>query len=163
MSRRIILSCLVLSFAITCGCAGLGPSSQVPPSSVGLDMSIKKLKAEFKSYEVYYSANLHNPSAILFIPKRSDFRLDLHWDWKPVKEKKRLNRMLDTIDKIYPRLSAIMTPTDQEKSRRELLAFIYTPAYASIRSAEEPNTYFLRNVPEQPHPDFRSEGNGGGR
>jgi hypothetical protein len=120
------------------------------------------LQANFESYEVYYSAKLHNPSAILFIPKQSEYTLTLHWDWQSVEDKKLLKRMQDTIDEIYPRLSAILTPTPQESGRRELLAYIYTPSYASLRPTDKPKTYFLRTIPELPHPDFRMDGNGGG-
>ena len=143
------------------GCAGLGSSSQAPTSSLGIDISLQELKNNFEKYTVYYSGKRHNPSAILFVPRQSEFKLRLHWDWYRIEQPALLHRLLDTIDKIYPRLYALLVPQAQEEETRNVLAFIYTPGYASVHETEDPRTYYVRPVPVQPHPDFMlNDGNG---
>jgi hypothetical protein len=150
--------CSILILCIAFGCAG--PPSQLPPSSVNMNVSLTQLRQDFEAYDVYYSAKLHNPSAILFVPTSSEYSLELDWRWHTIDTKERLNRLLGTIEVIYPQLSVIMTPSPQDTGQREALAYIYTPAYASVRKTDQPQTFFLRHVPEQPHPDF---GAGDGR
>jgi len=150
--------CLLLLFG---GCAGLGTSSQAPPSSVDIAISLQELRDNFGDYAVYYSGKRNNPSAILFIPKQSDFQLQLHWAWYQIEQPDLLHRMLDTIDKIYPRLYSLLAPQAPEKDSRDVLAFIYTPGYASVHETEKPRTYYVRPVPMQPHPDsMLHDGNG---
>lgn len=151
--------CLLLLLA---GCAGLGPSSQAPPSSRDIDISLQELKNNFRDYTVYYSGKRHNPSAILFVPGQGDSQLQLHWDWYPIEQPALLHRLLDTIDKIYPRLYLLLAPEEEKTGHREVLAYIYTPGYASVHKTDEPGTYYVRPVPMQPHPDFMLNGNGDG-
>jgi hypothetical protein len=154
------LLCLVLLLG---GCAGLGSSSQAPPSSLGIDISISELRDDFRDYRVYYSGKRHNPSAILFVPEQSEFRLRLHWGWYRIEEPALLARLLGTIEDIYPRLHVLLTPEEGESGRRQPLAYIYTPGHASVHETEEPRTYYLRPVPMKPHPDFMlNNGNGNG-
>ena len=149
--------CLVLLLG---GCAGLGSSSQAPPSSLDIDISLRELKDNFQEYTVYYSGKRANPSAILFVPKQSEFQLRLHWAWYRIEQPALLRRMLDSMDRIYPHLYALLAPQGQEKDTRNVLAFIYTPGYASVHKTEEPGTYYVRPVPELPHPDFRMRDSG---
>jgi hypothetical protein len=125
-----------------------------------METSVPELRQNFDEYNIYYSAKRHNPSAILFVPKSNQYILQLDWRWYPIDERQLLNRLLGTIDVIYPKLSAILTPSPQETGQRELLAFIYSPAYASVKKTDQPKTFFLRHVPEQPHPNFGAGGFG---
>jgi len=140
------------------GCAGLGSSSQAPPSSLNKDISLQELKKNYQNYTVYYSGARHNPSAILFVPRKSDFKLQLHWAWYQVEQLALLHRLIDTIEEIYPRLYVLLAPQAPHRESREILAYIYTPGYASVHKTGKPRTFYVRPVPVQPHPDFMMEG-----
>ena len=137
------------------GLMGLGPSSQVPPSSVGVDMDIDQLKTSSQSYEIFYAAKRYNPSAILFIQSDRRSRLELAPDWKPVDSKGFLHDLISHMKETKPHLSALVLPKDEPRGTEDVLGFIYTPAYASMRPVEDkPGTYYLRSIAEQFNPVY---------
>ncbi len=158
---------LVLFIAGLMGCQtfmGLGPSSQVPPSSVGVDMDIEQLKKSSQNYDIFYAAKRYNPSAILFIKSEKRSRLELAPDWKAVESKGSLYDLIKHMKETKPRLSALLLPNEEPRGKADVLGFIYTPAYASMRPVEDkPGTYYLRSVSEQFNPVyFGGDGNEGG-
>jgi hypothetical protein len=148
MNRKSLL--MILSLLLLIGCAsvgGLGNTTQMLPSSYGVSVTIDELEQGFAKHDVFYSGPVFNPSALLFRPPDTGFTLKLAADWKPVADRTKLKALIKKIETIDPKLWVLTTPgTDGSKS---LLAYIYTPAYASLRKAEDPDAFYLRAVPEQ--------------
>ncbi len=146
------LKALFLMISLSCliGCAALGhlgSSTQILPSSYGVAVSIDDLKHSFEDYEAFYSGPVYNPSAILFRPTATAPTLKLASGWKEVPHRAKLKALIKKIETIDPKLWVLATPDAKES--RSLLAYIYTPAYASLRKTQDPGTFFLRPVPEQ--------------
>jgi hypothetical protein len=148
------LTVLLLALLVA-GCAhigGFGPSSQIPPSDLGIQVSLQELQANRDQYDIYYSERVYNPSAVLFVPKDSEYTLKLLRGWHSADEYATLDDLLFRMDKLkpphYPRLYALVAPSREPGGERPLLGYIYTPDYASLRKGKEPGTYVLRKVPE---------------
>jgi len=141
---------IILSLLLLIGCASvgrLGDTTQMLPSSYGVSITIDELEQGFEEYGVFYSGPVFNPSALLFRPSDTGYSLKLAGGWKPVADRTKLEALLKKIDTIDPKLWVLTTPgADGTKG---LLAYIYTPAYASLRTTEDPDAFFLRAVPEQ--------------
>lgn len=133
------------------GCSGLGPSPQVPPYSIGIDISLKELKNSLPEYQVYYSDPSPHPSAVLFVPKKSDYHLKLLPGWQEAKDPQKLEDLIYRIDYSVPEpeLYALLTPPKQKTGQRDLLGFIYTPGYSTLRPTDEENTFTLSPVSSQ--------------
>ena len=162
MLKKIWLGvcCGMLGLMCVSGCASiskLGNSSQVFPSSLGLDVGIDQLRSNAASYDVMYSGPKYNPSAILFVPlDKSGPALKLTDDWKPVAPGPDLDDLFWKIDMGNPnlvKLKAVVPPEDGKQNVENVMAFIYTKAYASMQKVGE-NTYKLRGVPEQFNPNY---------
>jgi hypothetical protein len=137
------------------GFMGLGPSSQIPPSSVGVEMDIDQLKTSSQSYEIFYAAKRYNPSAVLFLYPEKRSLLELAPDWKPVDSKGALHDLIKHMKETKPHLSALVLPKDGPQGSEDVLGFIYTPAYASMRPVKDKTgTYYLRSVSEQFNPVY---------
>lgn len=151
------LGALFLILSMT-GCQtfmGLGPSSQVPPSSVGVEMDVDQLKKSSQDYEIYYAAKRYNPSAVLFLKPDMRARLELAPDWKPVDSKGSVYDLIKHMKETKPRLSALVLPQDEPRGKADVLGFIYTPAYASMRPVKDkPGTYYLRSISPQFNPVY---------
>lgn len=148
MFRTSLLMILSLLLLIGCASVGrLGDTTQMLPSSYGVSVTIEELEQGFEEYAVSYSGPVFNPSAILFRPPNTGFTLKLAADWKPVQDRTKLQALIKKIDTIDPKLWVLTTP--DANGSKSLLGYIYTPAYASLRTTEDPDTFFLRAVPEQ--------------
>jgi len=148
------LSVFLLALLVA-GCAqfgGFGPTAQVPPSKLGISISLQELKAERDKYDIYYSAEVYNPSAVLFVPKDSEYTLKLVRDWHQTGGYTTLDDLLFRMEKLrpphYPYLYALVAPAREGSGQRPLLGYIYTPDYASLRATDDPKTYVLRPVEE---------------
>jgi hypothetical protein len=150
--------CLAV-FILLSGCSlnGLMRSSQIYPSSLGLDVTIEQLRQNVQFYTIYYSGPVFNPSAILFVPQgESSLELRLDEDWKEVMPGPDLNDLFWRIDMGNPsnvKLWAVVPPDDRKRSAENIMAFLYTKAYAPIKKIND-NKYLLRSVPEQFNPDY---------
>jgi hypothetical protein len=146
------------------GCAvlnQLGTSSQVYPSSLGLDIRVEQLRQNAQDYDVYYSGPSNNPSAILFVLREQrPLNLELDRDWKEVVPGPDLEDLFWRIEmdrQNRVKLRAVVPPVERLQSADNVLAYIYTPAYASMRKVDE-NTYRLRDIPEQFSPAYHDDG-----
>jgi hypothetical protein len=128
----------------------LGPTAQVAPSSVGYEVQLEDLRKSFNAYDVYYSYRSYNPSAILFIFKEKQDNIRLINEWSKVKNEKDFNMMLTKLkDTINPRLSAVVPPIDDKRSKKHVLGFVYSPGYLSVRTTDKDDVYAIRSLSEQ--------------
>jgi hypothetical protein len=133
---------------------GLSGARQVLPSQAGVAISLEELVQNFDQYRVLYSAYFYNPSAILFIPKSQTKYLKPLKGWKPVKNTERLDSLLFKMDVLRPRLRVLQIRKPQTTSLPEILGYLYTPGFASLRPFTNHQGYAIRPVPEQFNPDY---------
>ena len=167
---------LVLVMLSGCGALNMGPSSQIPLSSAGLDTSLEHLQASQNQYSIHYSMNSQNPPAVIFIPNDSPYTLQLVDRginrWFEADSPELVTQVIRRIkdNKFggtrFPSLQAIVTPPGPEgQLKRDLLAYIYSKGYASLSEVEgEPDTFALLPVPPQRNLKFDNldEGMGAG-
>lgn len=162
--KRIMLVMYCVLLPLMAGCAvlnQLGSSSQVYPSSLGLDVQVDQLRRNAEDYDVYYSGPKYNPSAILFLVReQGQFELQLDDGWKKVLpgpdledlfwriEMERANRV---------KLRAVVPPVEGVQSAENVMAYIYTPGHASMRKVDG-ETYRLRDISEQFSPAYHDDG-----
>ena len=152
----------MIALAVVSGCASLGSlgsSSQVFPSSLGLDVNIEQLRVDARDYDVYYSGPQYNPSAILFVPEKKRLVLQLDKDWKNVAPGPDLDELFWKIEMGNPnqvKLKAVVPPREGERTAKDVLAYIYTEGYASLKVLG-PQSYKLRDVPEQFNPIYHNQ------
>jgi hypothetical protein len=158
----LIFCCLLLP--LLAGCAvldRLGTSSQVSPSTLGLDVQVEQLRHNAEGYDVYYSGPSFNPSAILFVVQEQDqLELQLDEGWKKVLPGPELEDLFWRIEMDRPsraKLRAVVPPEEKLHSAKNVLAYIYSPAYASMRRVNQ-HTYYLQAVAEQYNPLYHDDG-----
>jgi len=174
--RYITLSVLSLMALSGCGVLDVGPATQVPLSSAGLEMTLDQLRAEQDKYSIHYSLNSQSPPGVVFIPKDSPYTLQLIDRginrWYEAETPELVTQVIRRIKDNrfggtrFPSVQAIVTPSKgPDNGRRDLLAYIYSRGYASLTEVEgEQNTYALLPVPPQKNLKFNNldEGMGGG-
>ncbi|WP_153304236.1 hypothetical protein [Desulfovermiculus halophilus] len=157
------LWCMLLPLATGCATFGqFGTSTQVYPSSLELDIRVEQLRQNARDYEVYYSGPKYNPSAILFVVQEQEaLNLKLDQDWKVVLPGPDLEDLFWRIEmekKHLVKLRAVVPPEEDMQTADNILAYIYSQDYASLRKTEEENTYYLQAVPEQYNPLYHDDG-----
>ncbi len=163
-----LLSLLMLLGLSACGALKVGPASQIPLSSAGLEMDLNQLQANQNEYSIHYSLNSQSPPAVLFIPKKSEYTLTLVDQginkWYEADSQELVTQVIRRIrdnrfgGSRFPSIQAIVTPVAGDGSReRALLAYIYTRGYASLSEVEgKTNTFALRPVPPQRNLKFNN-------
>ena len=146
-TRGYLIGLAVLGLLLISGCAGLGTSggsSQVLPSSIGIDTSLSKIRNTINDYHVYYDGFYGNPDGILFVPRDSEYTLRLDGPWRAMSYQGDLRSLILYIeydDITEPvRLRALVTP------EKELLGFIYSKGSVSVRQDETPNQFYVSSV-----------------
>lgn len=128
-----------------------GPAAQVPLGCLEITIELPELVTSQTDYQPYFCGPVYNPSAVLFVPKKSPYTLKLNKKWKPISSTSHLNDLLARLKENKAELQAISWPIE---GKRVLLAFIYTPAYASLRPTAKPKTFVLRAIPELFNPIY---------
>jgi len=147
----------LMCFSPLWSCSGikdLPRSTQFLPNQAGIDINLDQLVRDFDKYRVLYSAHFYNPSAIVFIPRSKSSYLRPISDWKTVEDKRRLNYLLNKMDVLRPKLHIIQPRSSHTQSMPEVLGYIYTQGYASMRHLKNKVGYALRSVPEQFNPNY---------
>jgi len=177
MVRNTALSFLVLlslGLMFGCGVLNVGPASQVPLSTAGLDQSLAQLQANQDLYSIHYSLNSQNPPAVIFIPKSSAYTLRLIDrgvnQWYRAESPELLTQLIRRIrdnkfgGSRFPSLQAILTPgTEAGAEGRDFLAYIYSRGYATLSDVQgQPKTFALRPVPPQDNLKFNDRESGVG-
>ena len=162
--KRALLVVFCMLLPMMAGCAvlnQLGTSSQVYPSTLGMDLEVDQLRGNAQDYDVYYAGPKYNPSAILFLVReQGQFALQLDDGWKKVLPGPDLEDLFWRIEmdrQNRVKLRAVVPPEKQLQTEENVMAYIYTAAYASMRKVDE-NTYRLRDVPEQFSPTYHDDG-----
>lgn len=148
-------------FVFILGCSSIfqpSPTSRINPTIAGIDLDIRDLLESSDSFDVYYSGPKYNPSALLFIPSRSQSRLSTAMDWKEVHQKYQVEKLLNKINtrgvsQNDLELWSIVPSDTQEISRQDVLAYIYTSEYANINK-QSPGNYTIQSIPEQFSPVY---------
>lgn len=165
INRSSIPAVTIVLMLLLTGCAPLFNAAPplVSPSSIGHEITLADLKSDLQSYDIYYSARIYNPSAILFIPHGNRDTVVPDRKWRPVQDRERLEDLLRRIrdrNWTYPQagLRALLAPPTPEGSR-EFLAYIYTAGSTAARPLpEKPGAFIIRAVPEQrKHHFFRED------
>lgn len=147
----------MLSLVFIVGCATLfdpGPTRRVSPSTAGVELDIPDLRESSQSYRIFYSGPNYNPSAILFIRPQAEEGLETAPGWKEVESKGQLDDLLSRIDILEPKLWSIVPSGRKKTSPADILAYIYTPGYASVRTRSREGFYLILPVPEQFNPYY---------
>ncbi|MDZ7762712.1 MAG: hypothetical protein U5L00_20990 [Desulfovermiculus sp.] len=150
----IPLALLILTGMLT-ACAGLGPSSQVLPSSTGQAVSLDRVVSKVQEYDVYYSGPVFNPAAVLFIPEHGDAEIRLARGWKEVDGKEQLTDLLTRMRELRDPQIKLWALISGDKGRNEdILGYVYTAGNVSVRKDSESGSYTLYPVSERFNPRY---------
>ena len=154
--KKIILLCCIL-MCTSCGVIGEHASFE-HPSSLGLSVNLETIFADIDNYQAYYSSASYNPSALLFVPKNSPYKVipetkGIKMGWHPVADLKEIKKMQKVIldrDRLSnPVVWALMSPDLPETGKRVVLGYIYTIKSTYARSVPgEKNTFMVLSIPE---------------
>ncbi len=148
---------VLLALLFACGCqAGLhtAPTTRVSPASAGKDLKLRDLRTATDSYRIMYSGPVYNPSALLFLPRKGPERLEPTSRWKDVEDSKELKNLAYRLDELDPKLWAIVPAGLEDISSKDILAYIYTPGYASVQKIPDTDRYKILPVEEQFNPRY---------
>ena len=127
-----------------------GPTTRIRPSSAGMDLDMEKLQRFKGKYNVHYSGPVYNPSALLFLPRRNQERVELAMGWKTVDTPKELKQLQRSMQPTDPELWAIIPRgRRQDASTDRILAYIFTSGYASVQKLPQGEGYRILSLPEQ--------------
>ncbi|GEM_PF-3333056 len=148
---------LILALLFCSGCATLlesGPTRRISPVSAGSGLDIPDLKKSYDCYKVFYSGPKYNPSAILFIHPQGEEGLKTAPGWNKVESQGQLSYLLSKIDILKPKLWCIVPSGKEKTSPADIMAYIYTPGYATVQKRPGKNAYLIQPVPKQFNPVY---------
>ncbi|MEF8824200.1 MAG: hypothetical protein V5B78_09395 [Desulfohalobiaceae bacterium] len=154
MTRKWLI---ILAALFACGCQAVlhtAPTTRVSPGSAGIDLKLRDLQEATDSYSIMYSGPVYNPSALLFLPRKGPERLEPTRRWKDVEDSKKLKHLANRLDELDPRLWAIVPADLEDVSSKDILAYIYTPGYASVQKIPDTDKYKILPVEEQFNPRY---------
>jgi hypothetical protein len=153
--KHIAFFAALLALALA-GCAGTGiyGPSQVPPSSVGVSVSLQELRDDFSDYRVHYSHKRYRPSAVVFLKPGSAGSVNLARGWHTVRNRAELRELLYRMEGTNPDLSALVPP-GLDGGTSDVLGFIHTAGIATLKPAGR-GSYRLLSVPKQYYPAYDS-------
>ena len=154
MLRNIVLMIAVLAL---CGCQALlqpAPTTRVRPEPAGLGVTMSDLQKQSGDYKTLYSGPVYNPSALLFVPREGQERLEPIGNWDKVEGREDLKHLKYSMDRLDPELWAIVPSGLQKVASEDVLAYIYTQGYASVQKIENTDRYRILPVEEQFNPIY---------
>ena len=158
MKKNIYLALVafVLMFIMS-GCLGYGKIRS--QSGYGDDITIAKLKENWRDYTVYYAGYaVNNPSGIMFDPKNDDKKLLPSDRWTKIEDQETLAEVISWIKiqnsyNVYPRLYRILGPEDQ------LYGYLFSALSQLVTKVVDDKALWVYDLPE---PNYNDDGNGHG-
>lgn len=148
--RAFLTAVLVLIIA---GCQGYGKLK--PQSRYGNDITIEKLKENWRDYTVYFAGYaVNNPSGIMFDPKNDNKKLLPSDRWTKIEDHETVAEVIGWIKiqnsyDFYPRLHRILGPDDQ------LYGYLFTALNQLITKVADDKALWVYDLPE---PNYNDDG-----